>query len=243
MKAQTGFSDKVATVFRILGVYQYSLLRQQTYLATHPFYGACIVKFAATVFAKQQLKVEAEFLYHHSDRCWPQYLDYGSNMGIDWLIVEFFDSLSSGLGNMTVEDQQKITTSAEEALNTLHNNGYVHGDIKPSNLIITLQNEVKLVDFGSITPIGSDYHSNSILSLTPKFCALNPYLRSGQALPKHDYYSLAISLHTMWRAHPFSDLTLVEFARTNGSALLEGLFSRYQILVSNQLKYAKQFTY
>ncbi|WP_341661469.1 hypothetical protein [Vibrio sp.] len=243
MNVHTGFSDKIATVFRVLGISQYSLLKQQTYLATHPHHGSCIVKFASTVTTKQQLNIEAEFLHKHTDCYWPKYIDYGSSMGVDWLIIEFFDSLCDSTSNLNIVEKQKVTKSAEQALHTLHTYGYIHGDIKPSNLIVTLYNEVRLIDLGSIVPIESDYKFCSPSSLTPKFCALNPYLRVGYASPQHDFFSLAVSLQTMWKEHPFGDLSLLDFAKTNGKPEIDDLFSRYQILISKQIKHAKLSTY
>ncbi|WP_114785791.1 protein kinase domain-containing protein [Vibrio tetraodonis] len=243
MKVQNELGDKIATVFRVLGISQYSLLRQQTYLATHPCYGSCVVKFAFTLTTKQQLNTEAVFLHNHNELCWPKYIDYGSTMGMDWLIIEFFDTLCVSMRNFNIVERQKVTKSAEQALHTLHRKGYIHGDIKPSNLIVTLYHEVRLIDLGSIVPIESDYKFCTPSSLTPKFCALNPYLRVGYASPQHDFFSLAVSLQTMWKAHPFGDLSLLDFAKTNGKPEIDDLFSRYQILISKQIKHAKLSTY
>ncbi|NOH70010.1 protein kinase family protein [Vibrio pectenicida] len=240
MNEQTGLGDKVTTVFRVLGISQYSLLYQQTYLTTHPCHGPSIVKFAYTIQTKQQLKTEAEFLHRYRSLHWPKYLDYGSNSGIDWLILEFFDSLSDGVDNHDIDTKKLITNSAEQALSALHGKGYIHGDIKPSNIIITSERQVKLIDLGSIMKIGLYYQHHCNPSLTPKFCALNPYLRTGEASPQHDYFSLAISLQTMWQAHPFAELSLIDFVKTNNPAMLESLFSRYQILISKQIRYAQQ---
>ena len=242
MKVQNELDDRVATVFRVLGISQYSLLRQQTYLAIHPFYGSCVVKFAFTVTTKQQLNTEAVFLHNHNELCWPKYIDYGSTMGMDWLITEFFDTLCGNMRNLNIVERQKVTKSAEQALHSLHSKGYIHGDIKPSNLIVTLSHEVKLIDLGSIVPIGADYRKHSLPSLTPKFCHLTPYLRTGQASPKHDYFSLAVSLQTIWKKHPFEDLSLLEFVKNNDMPELETLFSRYQVLISKQIKLAKRST-
>ncbi|RSD31444.1 protein kinase domain-containing protein [Vibrio pectenicida] len=240
MNEQTGLGDKVTTVFRVLGISQYSLLYQQTYLTTHPCHGPSIIKFAHSIQTKQQLKIEAEFLHRYGSHYWPKYLDYGSSMGVDWLILQFFDSFFDGFFNLDFEEKQMITNSAEQALSALHATGYIHGDIKPSNLIITPNRQVKLVDFGSIMEIGLHYKHHCNSSLTPKFCALSPYLRTGKASPQHDFFSLAISLQTMWQAHPFAELSLIDFVKTNKPAMLECLFSRYQILISKQIKHAKQ---
>ncbi|CAM3099615.1 protein kinase domain-containing protein [Vibrio neptunius] len=231
---------KIESCFRVLGITQYSLLRNTTYLATHPQFGSTIVKFAQTVAAKQQLKTEAEFLHHHSSPYWPKFLDYGSDMGMDWLMLEFFESLSIDYSQLDLCLKKEITSSAEQALIALHGTGYIHGDIKPSNLIVTPCYRTLLVDMGSILPIGSNYEHQTHSSLSPMFSALNPNLRTGKISPQNDFFSLAISLQTMWEHHPFSEQSLIEFIKTEKPPKLGSLSSCYQILIAQQVKRAKQ---
>ena len=42
------------------------------------------------------------------------------------------------------------------ALNDLHELGFVHRDVKPDNVLITLSGHIKLVDFGSAARLGVD---------------------------------------------------------------------------------------
>ena len=42
------------------------------------------------------------------------------------------------------------------ALNDLHQLGFVHRDVKPDNVLITLSGHIKLVDFGSAARLGVD---------------------------------------------------------------------------------------
>lgn len=240
MKINREAASKIETCFRVLKVTQYSLLRNGTYLATHPHFGPTIVKFAHSVAAKQQLKTEAEFLHHHSSPYWPKYLDYGSDMGMDWLMLEFFESLSIDYSQLDHSLKKEITSNAEQALIALHGTGYIHGDIKPSNLIVTPCYRTILVDMGSILPIGSSYEQQTSPSLSPLFSALNPNLRTGEISPQNDFFSLAISLQTMWEHHPFSEQSLIEFIKTEKLPILGSLSSCYQILVAQQLKRARQ---
>ena len=78
-------------------------------------------------------------------------------MGMDWLIIEFFDTLCGNMRvTLTLWKGEKLQ-KARNKLCILSIAKATHGDIKPSNLIVTLSHEVKLIDLGSIVPIGADY--------------------------------------------------------------------------------------
>ncbi|MDN3610132.1 AarF/UbiB family protein [Vibrio ostreicida] len=234
---------KTKMCFRVLGISQYSMLRNGTYLATHPCYGCTVIKFAQSVSAKQQLKTEAEFLNLHPSPHWAEFLDYGSDMGLDWLVIKYIDSLSVNYSQLEISLKQKIISSAEQALHSLHKTGFIHGDIKPSNLIITPEHRSTLLDMGSLAPIGSMYTQLSNSSCSPLFSALNPSLRIGDARPQDDFYALAISLQTLLGQHPFSGLALLDFAQTFQPPLTDHLGSRHMIIIDQQLRQAKRHAY
>ena len=62
------------------------------------------------------------------------------------------------------------------ALHFLHANGVIHGDIKPSNLLVDAQNRVKLGDFGLARRASNE--DGSLLKGTTKYMA--PELVSDQ---------------------------------------------------------------
>ncbi|MCK4460821.1 MAG: serine/threonine protein kinase [candidate division Zixibacteria bacterium] len=68
------------------------------------------------------------------------------------LVSEFIDgvSLDSTLqsGPMSLQDFLNIADQMARGLDHLHTNGLIHGDIQPSNIMITSNGRVKLTDFG-----------------------------------------------------------------------------------------------
>ena len=49
----------------------------------------------------------------------------------------------------------KICHVAAEGLQTMHKQSFVHADIKPNNIMVTPEGQVKIIDFGQSCPIGT----------------------------------------------------------------------------------------
>jgi eukaryotic-like serine/threonine-protein kinase len=93
-------------------------------------------------------------------------------------------------------DSEHVAWIAERSLNVLgylHYNGIVHGDVKPSNLMVNdVDHRVTLIDFG-LSTIRPDYHSKN-LGYTPYFAP--PEVTSNRAppLPQADFYGLGMTM-------------------------------------------------
>src|ERR1035437_6148729 len=87
-------------------------------------------------------------------------------------------------------------TGCLSALEFLHANGVIHGDIKPSNMLVDAQGRVKLGDFGLARRASND--AGSLLKGTTKYMA--PELLSAQfgaVGPASDLYSLGFSAYEL----------------------------------------------
>jgi hypothetical protein len=112
-----------------------------------------------------------------------------------WLIVELMrgnlDQFARG-EPIDLEFLRMALGGCLSALEFLHRNGVIHGDIKPSNILIDSQGRVKLGDFGLARRAAND--SGSLLKGTTKYMA--PELVSNQfgpVGPASDIYSLGFS--------------------------------------------------
>ena len=123
--------------------------------------------------------------------------DYGEDDGSAYLVMELVpgESLSSILEReKTLPEQQVISIMLQTALalDSAHREGLVHRDIKPGNLLITPDGEVKITDFGiarvanqaSLTQTGQVM--GTVQYLAPEQATGKPASASG------DIYSLGI---------------------------------------------------
>jgi eukaryotic-like serine/threonine-protein kinase len=87
---------------------------------------------------------------------------------------------------------RQILRQLAVALSVLHQAGTTHGDLKPSNFLITPDRRVVLLDFGLARPIGAVQHRD--FAGTPGYMPPEQYL--GEALTEAaDWYSFGVVLY------------------------------------------------
>lgn len=108
-----------------------------------------------------------------------------------------------------------------EGLKYAHHKGVVHSDIKPDNIFVTDQSEVKLLDFGIATAVyrsGEDasetvFNPRQLGALTMAYAALELFTASS-ADPRDDLYSLGcVSYELIAGVHPFGKKSTLESMR------------------------------
>ena len=125
-----------------------------------------------------------------------------------WLILELMrGSLSGELQGrpIDVETLKIALVQSLHALDFLHSRGVLHGDVKPSNLLIGLNNRLKLGDFGLARRSGAG--DGSLLKGTPKYMAPEVMSdRFGPVGPASDLYSLGFTCYELLCGSHFESL-------------------------------------
>ena len=108
-----------------------------------------------------------------------------------------------------------------------HSNGVVHRDIKPKNILLTQDNEVKICDFGIALVDRDDVDSTQVMGRigSPRYMAPEQIL-SGEVTNQTDIFSLGVlSYELLSGVHPFYGKNLREIGglitRTPHPPLLE----------------------
>ena len=143
--------------------------------------------------------------------------DYGEIEGrlfIDMRLVDGGSSIATLLrdeGAMRPERAVHIISQVAEALDAAHNDGLIHRDVKPSNVLLTRHDFVYVVDFGIAHAVG---HTASALTMTGTTVGTLDYMAperfSSRTVDRRaDVYSLACVLYECLTASkPFTGTDL-----------------------------------
>lgn len=95
--------------------------------------------------------------------------------------------------SISLKRSLEIILSLAEALRHLHENGIVHRDVKPENVLITEEGEVKLIDFGIAETIGKQPLIRSENPIgTPGYMSPERKKDPDNTDPSSDIYSLGV---------------------------------------------------
>jgi serine/threonine-protein kinase len=177
----------------------------------------------------ERFRREAQLMarLHHPNivRCY----GVGKQYGRHYLAMELIEGSSLGdwlyrLGKLPIGDAVHIALAVGRALQHAHQNGLVHRDVKPDNILITDEGEVKIADLGlakdvleedlSVTQTGQG-------AGTPVYMAPEQARNAKHADPRSDLYALGCVLyHMLTGQFPFRAPSSLEVILTK----IEGQF-------------------
>jgi len=133
--------------------------------------------------------------------------------GVYYFVMEYIDGLDlaqllahyAADGElMPFDDVIRIGRAVAGALDYAHERGVIHRDVKPSNVMISSDDRVVLMDFG----LAMDVQQGSLGETfgTPHYIAPEQARRSADAVPQSDLYALGVVLYEMLTGSvPFDD--------------------------------------
>jgi serine/threonine protein kinase len=132
--------------------------------------------------------------------------DFGEASGLFYFLMEFVDGLNlrelEQSRKLTAEQALAIVPRICDALQFAHEEGIVHRDIKPGNILIDRKGRVKIADFGLAKILGTATPDLTLtgtghLMGTPHYMAPEQIGRPQQVDHRADIYSLGVVFYEM----------------------------------------------
>ncbi len=128
-------------------------------------------------------------------------LDAGtSKEGVPFLTMEYVEGRHlqeyCDQEKLTVADRVRLIAEVADAVQHAHRRLVVHLDLKPSNILITSDGKVKIVDFGTAKILASTADATATLQITPAY-ACPERLRGDPVSIACDIYSLGLVLYEL----------------------------------------------
>ena len=202
--------------------------------------GMAVVYLAEQTALHRQVAIKVlrrEFMYNENVK--HRFLDEGRKLASlnHENIIRVFDLISAGdvvaivmervegltlkellesYGKMEKKDCLELLGQMVSALDYVHNQGYVHRDVKPSNFMVTNKGNVKLLDFGIAKDLGEEAmirtQTGTAPMGTPMYMSPEQIKEVSKVERQTDIYSLGVVLWQMLSGDkPYQGVTLSDF--------------------------------
>lgn len=142
--------------------------------------------------------------------------DVGQEAGVNFIVMELVEGITlkeyiKNKGRLSVREATSIALQISAGLEAAHNNGIIHRDVKPQNIIISTDGKVKVADFGIARAASSNTINSSVMGSV--HYSSPEQSRGGYSDEKSDIYSLGITMYEMLTGQlPFDGDTAVSVA-------------------------------
>ncbi len=104
---------------------------------------------------------------------------------------------------LPIEDVVEIVYKCARALHYSHGRGVIHRDVKPSNIMLTVDNDVRIIDFGIALCADSDISRIDGIAGSPSYMSPEQ-VQSAELTNRSDLYSLgAVTYEMLTGTRPF----------------------------------------
>ena len=134
--------------------------------------------------------------------------DWGEDDGAYFIVMEYIDgrSLSAVLRDPQKLDPRQVAmigAGVAAALGFAHRHGVVHRDVKPGNVLITPEGEVKVTDFGIARAVNTEESLTQTGAVMGTAAYFSPEQAEGKGVDaRSDIYSLGVVLYEMAVGRP-----------------------------------------
>ena len=113
------------------------------------------------------------------------------------------DVIGQDVGPIPVERALPMIRQLLAAVGFAHEQGVVHRDLKPANVLLTEQDEIKVMDFGIAKVLGSSGRTRTGASMgTPAYMAPEQIRGAKDADARADIYALGVTIYEMLAGRP-----------------------------------------
>ncbi len=134
--------------------------------------------------------------------------DWGEDTGTYFIVMEYIDgrplsSILKSAGPLSAERTADIGAHVAAALGYAHKHGVVHRDVKPGNVLITDDGQVKVTDFGIARAVNTEESLTQTGAVMGTATYFSPEQAEGLGVDsRSDIYSLGVVLFEMVTGRP-----------------------------------------